>query len=202
VEYLAAQDEFVVMAAGDTDQALAQVRREDVELVLLDMTISASTAAVGELAAAAVQPLIVGLGLGASEQRILTALEAGMAGYVAREDGLGALSRVIATVISGGVACSPLIAARLVRRVRMLNSASAEPQVGGTLTRREHEILELIEDGLSNKEIAARLDIELATVKNHVHRILGKLGVHRRTQAAAVVRGRIGDSPRARGPRM
>jgi DNA-binding NarL/FixJ family response regulator len=46
-------------------------------------------------------------------------------------------------------------------------------------------VLALLEEGLSNKEIAARLYIEVATVKNHVHNVLGKLGVHRRTEAAA-----------------
>jgi two-component system nitrate/nitrite response regulator NarL len=56
------------------------------------------------------------------------------------------------------------------------------------LTRREREIVRLIDEGLSNKEIAASLRIQLATVKNHVHHILVKLGVQRRAEAAALIR--------------
>ena len=61
-------------------------------------------------------------------------------------------------------------------------------QATGGLTRRQREIVALIDEGLSNKEIAGRLSIELATVKNHVHNILEKLQVSRRGEAAAVVR--------------
>jgi two-component system nitrate/nitrite response regulator NarL len=59
---------------------------------------------------------------------------------------------------------------------------------GRALTPRELEIVSLISGGLSNKEIARSLQIELATVKNHVHNILEKLGVARRTEAAAAAR--------------
>ena len=57
------------------------------------------------------------------------------------------------------------------------------------LTRRETEIVQLIDQGLSNKEIAQRLGIDIYTVKNHVHNILEKLRVHRRGEAAARMRG-------------
>ena len=55
------------------------------------------------------------------------------------------------------------------------------------LTRREREILELLSTGLSNKQIALQLSIELSTAKNHVHNILEKLGLHHRADAAAFV---------------
>jgi inosine-uridine nucleoside N-ribohydrolase len=58
-----------------------------------------------------------------------------------------------------------------------------------TLTSRELEVVELIEKGLSNKEIAAQLSIAVTTVKNHVHSILDKLKVHRRGEAASLLRG-------------
>ena len=63
------------------------------------------------------------------------------------------------------------------------------------LTRREWEVSELVAQGLTNKEIAARLTIEVATVKNHVHKILRKLCVHNRGEAAAMVRRRTWRSP-------
>ncbi len=82
--------------------------------------------------------------------------------------------------------CTPRIAALLLRRV----AEAAAPRSSGLerLTPRETEIVDLIEQGLSNKQIARRLSIELATVKNHVHNILEKLEVARRGEAVARVR--------------
>jgi two-component system nitrate/nitrite response regulator NarL len=64
------------------------------------------------------------------------------------------------------------------------------PPGASRLTVREREILGLIDDGMSNKEIARKLCIEVRTVKNHVHNLLEKLSVHRRGEAAALLRGR------------
>jgi DNA-binding NarL/FixJ family response regulator len=73
----------------------------------------------------------------------------------------------------------------LVRRVSALAQGVVENCRDDDLTPRERTIVGLIDDGLSNKEIARRLGIELSTVKNHVHRILEKLHASRRAQAAA-----------------
>jgi DNA-binding NarL/FixJ family response regulator len=66
--------------------------------------------------------------------------------------------------------------------------ASQLEPIDEQLTTREREVLPLIEEGLSNKEIAAVLSIEIPTVKNHVHSVLAKLDVHRRSAAAARAR--------------
>jgi two-component system nitrate/nitrite response regulator NarL len=83
---------------------------------------------------------------------------------------------------------SPRTAAQLLRRVTGLAATRPRPNTHPELTRREREIVALIDQGLSNKEIARRLVIEVATVKNHVHNILEKLRVGSRGEAAAVVR--------------
>jgi DNA-binding NarL/FixJ family response regulator len=84
--------------------------------------------------------------------------------------------------------CSPRLVGRLAERVANLavqvDSRASDPR----LTRRESEIVFLIEKGLSNKQIAGRLSIQLCTVKNHVHRILEKLDVSRRGEVAAQAR--------------
>src|SRR5881296_1366294 len=91
---------------------------------------------------------------------------------------------------SRGVAiCSPRVAACLLRRVAALAAGHGGDLPRAQLTNREREIVRLIDNGLSNKEIARALGIEVATVKNHVHNILEKLQVHRRGEAAARVRG-------------
>jgi DNA-binding NarL/FixJ family response regulator len=82
------------------------------------------------------------------------------------------------------------VAAALIRRVGSLPVRTVGSVESARLTRREAEILELIEKGMSNKEIARLLFIEVRTVKNHVHNLLEKLRVRRRGEAAAMVRGR------------
>ena len=95
------------------------------------------------------------------------------------------------TVLSHELPCSPGVAGALLRRVAAL-AAERRGECGlERLTAREVEVLRLIERGLANREIAAQLCIELRTVKNHVHRILEKLGVDRRGQAAALMRAGV-----------
>jgi DNA-binding NarL/FixJ family response regulator len=100
---------------------------------------------------------------------------------------LGELLVAVEDAARGEAHCSPRVAAALLHRVRMLGqTAPVVPQaeaVANRLTSRELQIVALIAQGLSNKEIATRLMIELPTVKNHVHNILSKLGVKQRADA-------------------
>jgi DNA-binding NarL/FixJ family response regulator len=77
------------------------------------------------------------------------------------------------------------------RRVAVLADASQAHEAGPALTVREQEILVLVQEGLSNKQIAQELQIQLSTAKNHVHSILGKLGVERRAEVVALARERV-----------
>jgi DNA-binding NarL/FixJ family response regulator len=87
----------------------------------------------------------------------------------------------------GEVRCSPRISGWLLRELRHRPNIS---ELGERLTSREIQILRLISQGLSNKEIARELGISVATVKNHVHSVLEKLGVQSRSQAAARITSR------------
>jgi DNA-binding NarL/FixJ family response regulator len=98
------------------------------------------------------------------------------------------LGETVACVMRGELPCTPRLAATLFQRLALHASHRQDDGALG-LTAREREILTLIDGGLSNKEIAHRLNIEVATVKNHVHRILDKLHVKRRGEAAARIRG-------------
>jgi DNA-binding NarL/FixJ family response regulator len=129
-----------------------------------------------------------------NEEEILACAEAGVAGFVPRDASVEGLKSVLQAATEGHVLCSPRVTAVIVRRVAGLAN-SRFPDAGQfSLTRRESEIVGLIDAGLSNKEIAAQLNIETATVKNHVHSLLEKLRVRRRAEAAAIVR--IGRLPR------
>lgn len=135
---------------------------------------------------------ILMMGLTDLESDVLASIEAGAAGYLPREASLEDLRRSIQAVAAGEALVSPKVAAVLFSRVadaaneRELRRALGLP----SLTRRELEIVALIEEGLSNKEIAVRLQIELPTVKNHIHKILDKLQLDGRREAARFARER------------
>jgi two-component system, NarL family, nitrate/nitrite response regulator NarL len=142
-----------------------------------------SISTVRTLAAQVPQVRVVALGVPETDGHVLACIEAGVAGYVPRDGSLETLVATLMGVDRGEVLCSPRIIGSLFRRVAEL-AAQPQPPLE-RLTVRELEILELIDQGLTNKEIARRLCIELSTVKNHVHNILEKLQVRRRADAAA-----------------
>src|SRR5256885_10828505 len=102
----------------------------------------------------------------------------------------------IESAVRGELYCPPRVAFTLLRRLGALAASLRDDEEKAThsplraLTGREREILHLVDDGMTNKGIAGRLVIELATVKNHVHNILKKLHVHRRIDASAWYRRR------------
>ena len=119
-------------------------------------------------------------------------LEAGAAGCVTPEASLEEVITAVHRVQRGEAPSSPRMTAILIDRVQALAAERAARDRDARLTPREEEIIALIDKGLSNRQIAESLCIEQATVKNHVHNILQKLGVDRRGEAAAAVRDRVG----------
>jgi two-component system, NarL family, nitrate/nitrite response regulator NarL len=176
----------VVGAAGSIDEGVERVRDLQPDVVLLDTGAGRNAGAARDLLGAAPRGRVVALAAPESEEDIIALAEAGVLGYVTRDESLDNLVATIESVARGEMACSPWMATVLVRRVQAL--AAERPRPTQRLTAREAEILELIALGLSNKEIAARLFIEVTTVKNHVHNILEKLGVSRREEAVACTR--------------
>jgi two-component system nitrate/nitrite response regulator NarL len=173
----------VVGTAADGSAGVACVATTQPDIALLDMAMLDSISTVRTLAAQAPQVRVVALGVPETDGHVLACVEAGVAGYVPRDGSLEDLADILMGVDRGEVLCSPRIIGSLFRRVAEL-AAQPQPPVE-RLTVRELEILELIDQGLTNKEIARRLCIELSTVKNHVHNILEKLQVRRRADAAA-----------------
>jgi len=108
------------------------------------------------------------------------------AAFVGCSSNVDELVKAVLAALRGELACSPAVAALMCERLASL-SASGPRQVSG-LTRREREVAALIGQGLSNKEIASDLRIGPATVKNHVHSILEKLNVRRRSAIVSQLR--------------
>jgi two-component system, NarL family, nitrate/nitrite response regulator NarL len=116
--------------------------------------------------------------------QLIALAEAGMAGFVTAEDSIEDLAATIRRAARGEMICSPSDSRILLRHVRTLADQQKAPLGEQRLTTRELQVVSLIELGLTNYEIAQRLCIRLSTVKNHVHRILEKLQVRGRTEAA------------------
>jgi DNA-binding NarL/FixJ family response regulator len=137
-------------------------------------------------------PLTKVLVVGLSEENqhsTLRYIEAGAAGYILKDSSLKELTDMIRLARQGEARVSTRMAGammeRLFRLARMFSAVEHKIDEDVRLTSRELEVLQFISEGLTNQEIAARLVVEVGTVKNHVHRILEKLNVSSRQEAAS-----------------
>jgi DNA-binding NarL/FixJ family response regulator len=202
-EVLSQQPDVYVVGTADRLPAGLPVMRDSApEVALVDLGTPDGMALLRELAIVFPGVRVVALGLPETESDVVACAEAGAAGFVPREASLDDLVAAIRCAERGEIRCSPRLAAGLFRRLAQWAhgdpAAQGPAPAGPPLTRREREIVDLIDQGLSNKEIAGRLGIELATVKNHVHNLLEKLRVHRRGEAAARLRTRAPQGVRGR----
>lgn len=180
----------VVATTANLEETLSCLDERGPEVLLFRMTESESIPLLNGIAKATPGVRIVALGVSETEDEIIACAEAGVAGYVPRDGSLHDLVATINGVARGEVRYSPRIVAPLLRRVATLAAERQPRNASAHLTPRQREIVQLIGTGLSNKEIARHLSIEVRTVKNHVHNILEKLQVHRRGEAAALIMGR------------
>ena len=187
--YFGARDGFeVVGSAEDVAEAseLARTLRWDVALV--DIAANRAGEAIRAMRTAAPGGGIVAIGVRENEEEIISLAELGVFGFVARDASLDDLARAVTSAARNEAQCSNRVAAILVRRLAVLTDQVLTERTDVPLTRRQLEIVQLIDEGLPNKAIAQRLFIEVPTVKNHVHNILERLGVHYREEAASEVR--------------
>lgn len=158
------------------------------DVILLDLGVPRAVGFVQLLRAAAPEVRIIGYAIADSGNAIAEWARTGVCGYVERE---GEVSDVVSTVfhaMRGELYCSPRFAARLLAQVAKQALPMADDRLG-KLTPRERQILQFLGEGGSNKEIARKLCIAVATVKNHVHNLLEKLSLERRSQASALIQG-------------
>ena len=171
------------------DDALRETLEFRANVLLLDALFAGGISAVTRIRAAAPGIRVVVFAVVETEENIIAWAQAGVAGYVPNTAALDELTAQLHDISSGRQACSKEVAAGLLQRVAAVTNPAMSPPAGDALlTRRELQILCLIEAGLGNKEIARRLAISLGTTKSHVHNLLAKLGFQRRGQVAAWVR--------------
>jgi len=118
---------------------------------------------------------------------VTQALNAGVRGYVLKGVGSKMLAEILRDVASGQSYVSPTLSARLLSNLLQPEKRKIDPL--GQLTGREAEILQLVAEGLSNKEVARRLALQEKTVKHHMTHVLAKLNVRNRTEAALLIHG-------------
>jgi two-component system, NarL family, nitrate/nitrite response regulator NarL len=181
---------YVVGAARDAPEAVGWAERASPEVVLIDMAMPRSLEVVGAITVTAHDTRIVALSVPETEREVIACAEAGVTGYVSREASIEDLLDAVTAAARGEVVCSPRVAASLVREVARRAAGRPTMGTGPRLTPRERQVVDLIDRGLSNKEIARTLHIALSTVKNHVHNILEKCDVHRRLDAVSTVGAR------------
>src|SRR6267142_1540703 len=184
---LAGRDEVEVVSTVDTLQAREQSARLHPDVVLFDAARHDSVDLLKDLVASAPNSRVVAFGVKETDEEILALAAAGTAGYVRESAESSDVVRVLEQVMCDELPCSPRAAASLYRRVAVLSQGGNDPCTM-PLSRRELQIAQLIDCGLTNKQIGRELGIEAATVKNHVHNLCEKLDVHRRGEAAARIR--------------
>lgn len=176
-----------VTIASTLDDALTSVRSTQPDIVLVDMTTSVSLHVLRALTHVTPSLSVIALPV-ETDAEIIACAEAGAVGFLSPSASAVDLESTVASVARGELHCSPQTARRLLNRVTDLAGSKRILAEHPILTRREKEVVDLIEAGFSNKEIAQRLFITVATAKNHVHNILEKLQLSRRGEVAARLR--------------
>ncbi|MFL3868656.1 response regulator transcription factor [Streptomyces griseobrunneus] len=185
----AERDLVVVGEASTADQALARgpALRPDVAVLDVRLPDGNGIAVCRELRSRMPDLACLILTSFDDEDALLDAIMAGAAGYVLKQINGSDLVSAVRTVASGRSMLDPSTTARLMRSLREAEAdAPPEDERLTVLSERERSVLDLIGEGLTNRQIAKRLYLSEKTVKNHISRLLGKLGVERRVQAAVI----------------
>jgi DNA-binding NarL/FixJ family response regulator len=178
----------VVGQAGDAAGAVELVRRTGADIVLLDISMpGGGLTALREIAAADPAPAVAMLTVSEEDSDIVEALKAGAKGYILKGIGSRALIDVVADLAAGRTYLSPSLAMKVLAAMRAPAEARPESPLAA-LTKREEDILRLVSEGLSNKEVARRLDLQEKTVKHYMTSILQKLHARNRVEAALIAR--------------
>jgi NarL family two-component system response regulator LiaR len=181
--YLESQPDLEVVGEAASGQAAVRLAAEHVpDVVLMDLLLPEMDGVEATRRIRDVSPRtqVVVLTSFNDDEHIFPAIKAGALSYLLKDIGPEELGEAVRAAASGEAALHPHVAARLMQEMR--GARAAAPYAD--LSEREHEVLRLIAEGLSNAEIAARLVLSEKTVKSHVSNILGKLHLADRTQAA------------------
>jgi DNA-binding NarL/FixJ family response regulator len=173
----------IVGEAGDGAEAVQMAMRLRPDVILMDVTMPEMD---GVEACRAIRKDLAGtqvvmLTMHADQEVLASAIRAGASGYLVKDCSTEEIAAAVRMAASGETALSPQLAASMLNEVRKWDKAAAEEE--RIVTKREEEVLQLIADGCSTPEVAAKLYISQKTVKNHLASIYQKLDARDRTQA-------------------
>ncbi|MBZ9702131.1 MULTISPECIES: response regulator transcription factor [unclassified Mesorhizobium] len=181
---------FEMVAQGATAQdaeRIASTLQPDILLLDISMPGDGLASVAGILGANPGQKIVM-LTVSEANADVARALNAGVRGYVLKGVGSRMLAEILHGVAAGETYVSPTLSARLLSDLQSLQPANGRTDRLRQLTGREAEILQLVAEGLSNKEVALRLALQEKTVKHHMTGVLSKLNVRNRTEAALLMR--------------
>jgi two-component system nitrate/nitrite response regulator NarL len=198
VETLSAADGIdVVGEGGSADDAVATVRATRPDVLVLDLGIpGGGLDAARRIVEAGLDTRIAVLTASEDEQQLEDALKLGVRAYMLKGVTGPELVDVVRRVAHGEVYVTPALAARMLIDRSVERDAMSPADAVALLTDRELEVLDLVAEAYSNKEIAARLEISEKTVKHHMTNIMGKLNARNRVEAAMMVRRHLSSSSR------
>ncbi|MCK9519950.1 MAG: response regulator transcription factor [Dehalococcoidia bacterium] len=185
---LRAHPEFnVVGEARDGQEAIREARRLNPNLVVMDVRMPrlSGIEACRDIRSEQPETNVLMLTSYADERAVMASIVAGASGFMLKEVQTQELLEAMRTVGRGGKILDPTSAAAVIEQIRRGNVVSEEDKLAQQLSERELRILDLIADGLTNREIGEQLYLSEKTVKHHVSDILAKLGLTRRVEAAA-----------------
>ena len=178
----------VVGTAGTAEEALTAVRQAAPDVVLMDINLPGASGVEATRQTTQISPAtaVLVISMVDDDDSVFAAMAAGARGYVLKGASAAEITAALRTVASGGAVFGAGVASRLLARTPSRPAATVRPD---DLTAREREVLDLLAEGASNRQIARSLGLSLKTVQNHVSRILDKLQAADRTQAALRARG-------------
>ncbi|OCP25124.1 MULTISPECIES: response regulator transcription factor [unclassified Ensifer] len=182
---------FEIVAEGSSrDDALLIAENVHPDVLLLDISMpGGGLNTILPILESSPSQKIIMLTVSETSDDVTAALDRGALGYVLKGVGGRALAEIIRSVAAGESYVTPALSAKLLsNRTRGPGNLSA---LVANLTAREHEVLQLVAAGMSNKHVARKLDLQEKTVKHHMTQIMAKLGVSNRTEAAMVLRDAV-----------
>jgi two-component system, NarL family, nitrate/nitrite response regulator NarL len=184
----------VVGQAQDAVSAVELAARLRPDVVLLDISMpqGGGIAALGQIMAMAEPPRVAMLTASEEDDDVMQALKAGATGYILKGVGSRELVRLVKDIAAGQSYVSPSLAARILNAMRLRSGVQARPANPlDDLSKREEDILRLVAEGKSNKEVGRVLDLQEKTVKHYMTSILQKLQVRNRVEAAVLARDHL-----------
>jgi DNA-binding NarL/FixJ family response regulator len=179
------EDITVVGSAADGDEAVRLVVEQDADVVLMDLRMPRCDGVTATTRIRAEHPRtqVVVLTTYAEDSDILGALRAGALGYLTKDAGRAQIAQAVRAAAVGQSVLDAQVRERLLAAASSGPLSTSEGGLPDGLTAREAEVLRLIADGLSNREIASRLFVSEATVKSHINRLFAKTAIRDRAQA-------------------